>query len=550
MNAADIVKRFDALDSARNTVKQVWDLIEKFIMPIRGGKFFEKQDSEHEIDWRRGRDVFDNTAILAANILAASMHGALTNPATQWFDLAFRQKALSDDVEAKRWLETCSDALSQAIQDSNFNLEVNETYLDLVGFGHSAICEEESDQSETGADLEFGNIPIRECFFEQDFRGRPKNFYRLYQWSPVQIISKFGINSVPQDIKDKAANAGSLDTKEDVIFCIYRRDHTPPLSLIHSPNMRQYGYQYVLKRTAQPLGVEGGYYEMPVYMVRWLKASGSMWGYGPGTMALSDVMTLNHLIELILKATEKVVDPANLATERAVLGDLDLGAGGLTIVRNMEGLKPYESAARFDVSSLQVEDLRSKINRTFLVDQLQMKDSPTMTATEVQVRYELMQRLLGPTLGRLQSDLLDPLIQRSFNILMRKGVLPKPPDMVMAAGGAMDVEYVGPLSRAQKMDRVMAAERWVMTLGNLSKAMPSVMDIPDPDGIARELGRMLGVPSSMVRSAQKTVQVRKERESQQKAMFDAAQAEQMAKAAQAGSGAVANLEKAGEQPTG
>jgi len=90
MDAIEIKQRYDALWGIRKTVEQDWDLIEKFITPLRGGKFFQDQSSEHEIDWRRGRDVFDSTAILAANTLASSIHGALTSPSNRWFTLRFR----------------------------------------------------------------------------------------------------------------------------------------------------------------------------------------------------------------------------------------------------------------------------------------------------------------------------------------------------------------------------------------------------------------------------------------------------------------------------
>ena len=95
MDGLEIRQRFDALWSLRKSVEQDWDLIEKFIAPIRGGKFFSDQSSEHEVDWRRGRDVFDSTAILAANTLASSVHGALTSPSARWFGMRFRDDDLN-----------------------------------------------------------------------------------------------------------------------------------------------------------------------------------------------------------------------------------------------------------------------------------------------------------------------------------------------------------------------------------------------------------------------------------------------------------------------
>ena len=87
-------------------------------------------------------------------------------------------------------------------------------------------------------------------------------------------------------------------------------------------------------------------------------------------------------------------------------------------------------------------------------DQLELNEGPQMTATEVQVRYELMQRLLGPTLGRLQSEFLNPIVERAFYSMLRGNALPPMPEVLQQIGGDLDIEYVGPLARSQKMDEV------------------------------------------------------------------------------------------------
>ena len=114
MDAGEIKARYDALWSIRKTPESVWDKIEKYIAPLRGGKFFQDQTSEHEIDWRRGRDVFDSTAILAANTLASSVHGALTNPSSRWFNLRFRDDDLNLEDAAIEWLQACTEEIFHA----------------------------------------------------------------------------------------------------------------------------------------------------------------------------------------------------------------------------------------------------------------------------------------------------------------------------------------------------------------------------------------------------------------------------------------------------
>ena len=69
------------------------------------------------------------------------------------------------------------------------------------------------------------------------------------------------------------------------------------------------------------------------------------------------------------------------------------------------------------------EQRRTAIRNVFYVDQLMLQQGPQMTATEVIQRNEEKMRLLGPVLGRLQSELLKPLIDRVFNILLRNNQL-------------------------------------------------------------------------------------------------------------------------------
>ena len=254
---------------------------------------------------------------------------------------------------------------------------------------------------------------------------------------------------------------------------------------------------------------------MPAFIARWRKVSGSQWGHSPAMICLADIRNANELVESTLEAVGKVVDPATITTQRGLLSDLDLSRGGLTVVRNLSDIAPFESAARFDVAAGTLAQFQNSINRTFRVDQLQLKESPAMTATEVSVRYELMQRLLGPTLGRLQNDFLNPLITRTFNIMMRAGRLPQVPDVVKQAQGQMNVEYTGPLPRAQRMEVVRATQEWLMTLGNMAEVFPEMLDSVNPDAVARRMARLMSVPAAMMRTDEQVIQLREARAEQQ-----------------------------------
>lgn len=539
MDSATIKKRFDALEGQRKTLDDTLQVIERFVVPHRG-EFFRPLTDEREVEWRR-RDIYDSTAVDANETLSSSIQGSLTSPSTKWFAMGFRDKELNENQEAMEWIEECENLIFQALIDSNFNLESAEFYLDLTSYGTGILFEEAESETEWKG-LDFQAAPIRDCYFEMDHKNNVLRYYRRYMWTALQIMDKFG-EATPDKIVEKAKATNSNDVKFQVIFCVYERldkKNNKETESVLAADQRPYGWKWTLHEDASQLGKEGGYYEMPAYIARWRKTSGSQWGYSPAHIALSDILTLNALTEETLEALAKVVDPTTLVTERNLLSDLDLGKGGVSVVRDIDGIRAHESRARFDVGELKIDRLQTSIRSAFRVDQLEMKDSPAMTATEVNVRYELMQRLLGPTLGRLQADYLDPCISRTFKIMLRAGQLPLIPDVVKEMRGELDVEYIGPLPRAQRQEVVQATNAWIGSIAGLIEIFPKMRDIPNMDKIARETAKMSGLPAKFLNSNAEVKKIRKDREEKEKQMMEAEQARLQGEAMEAqGKGAKA-----------
>lgn len=546
MKGIDARKRYDVLKQERKVVEQVFEQIEQLVVPFRG-KFFREESSEGEVDWKQTQ-LYDTTAIQACDTLASSLQGALTSPSALWFNLQFQNEGLNNNSDAMIWLEECNMEVFEELQQSNFNIEASEFYLDLCSYGTSVVTEEVVSEDRWNG-IDFQSVPVRECYFEPNHKGGIKNFYRRLMWSPVQMIDKFGKENVPEDILKKAAATSSTNERHEIIFCIFERpnakssDDGKPIP----PKKRPYGYKYIYHKDGSELGDEGGYYEQPAYIARWRKVSGSMWGHSPAMICLPDIQNINELVEATLEAAGKVVDPASLTTQRGLLSDLDLGRGGLTVVRNIGDLVPYETAARFDVGEMVYEKFQSSIRQCFRVDQLQLKDSPAMTATEVQVRYEMMQRLLGPTLGRLQNDFLNPMVQRTFNILMRANRLPDVPSVVQDSAGGMKVEYTGPLPRAQKMDTVRSMQEWLGVIAEAGQMFPELNDLVNVDNFGRLSAKLMSIPALVVNGSDQVEEKRQQRADQEQQMRETMQAQAEGEAMQAQGKGAQDL-AAAEQP--
>lgn len=530
MDNKEIIQRFLRVKERRTTVQQIWDMIEEYVMPYRG-RFFKETETEHSVDWRK-RQIWDSTAVMAHQNLAASLHGALTSPSINWFEIRYRQKLLNENGEASRWLANASQSVFYALQDSNFNLEINESYQDVAGYGTSFLTEEEVNPDRWEGII-FQGVPLKESHFEEDFKGQVRYFYRHFKWDATKIVSKFG-EKVPPHIKKAAADGN--DQKFDVVFCIYPRQvEKPEFAALLAPKQRPFGYKYVTVNGAHMLGEEGGYYEMPVFAPRWRKTSESQWGNSPAMFALADILTVNQWVEIMTVWSEKQTDPPIFIEERALISDLNLSAASVNVVRNLDRMREWVSQGNIAVTQQGIEQLRRNIRNYFFNDQLNFPDpqNTPMTATEAQIRYELMQRLLGPTLGRLQSDMLDPIIQRTFNMMARAGQFPEVPQAVIDTNPDMDIEYLGALARAQRTDQAQAVERWALSLANLAQVMPGVLDVPNDEQIARQLGMLLNVDPAMMRDATEVEQVRQERQAQQQMLQQSQQAAAAGQAAEA-----------------
>jgi len=251
-------------------------------------------------------------------------------------------------------------------------------------------------------------------------------------------------------------------------------------------------------------------------------------------MALGDILTLNEARKMQLMMAEKLIDPPILAEERNIITDLNLKSATLTVVRNIDGIRPFNTEGSLPVSDHMIDQLQAAVRNYFFTDQINYPNpqAQPMTATEAQIRYEMMQRLLGPTMGRLQNDLLDPVVERTFRMLAREGVTPEPPPIVIEENAEFDVEYLGALSRAQRTDNAAAIERLITLAGSLAQVMPELLDSIDPNAAMMHISQDLNVPADVVRDEGEIREIQEERNEEMAAMRGAQQAQMEGEAMQ------------------
>ena len=513
-----IRKRLDKLEADRGTWESHWQEILDYVMPRKAEITFLRSRGE-----KRTEVLFDSTAITANNLLAASLQGTLTSPSLPWFSLKLRDDDANKVRDIQIWLEDTARRMYAVFNESNFNTEVHEMYLDLCSVGTSAIFVEEANEGFLQGGLHFNTLHIAEYFIQENSTGRVDTLYRKYKMTARQAVQEFGEDNVGTKIKE--AVKAKPDTQFNFIHAV---EPTPDYERsvgMKAKTKLPFHSCHVCFEDKMVVRV-GGYNEFPYLVPRWSKATGEIFGRSPSYNALPDIKTLNKAVEIGLKAWAKAIDPPLLVTDDGVIGRVRMTPAGITVVRSDTAIKPLQIGSNWQITDLKENQLRTAIRQAYYSDQLQLQEGPQMTATEVQVRYELMQRLLGPTLGRFQTEFLNPLIERVFGIMMRSDALmPRPSEM---EGRNMDIEYVGPLARSQRMEEAIAVERLYQLAMQVVQVDPTVMDVIDHEQAIRMRATLLGVPKTVLRGEDEVAEIREQRAAAQQQAQEQAMAQQQA----------------------
>ena len=470
---------------------------------------------------KRNIQVFDSSAIHSLELLSSSLHGMLTSSANRWFDLRFKEAAVNEDDTAKEWLEDSTDKMYLAFARSNFQQEIFEAYHDLVCFGTACLYIEE----DTDDIIRFSSRHIKEIYISEDAKGMVNCIYRRFKITAKAAVEKFGLENLSRSIQSTYKNAPF----DDVELChvVKPRDMYNPKKKDKSnmPFMSAY-FEY----NEDHIISQGGFREFPYVVPRYLKASNEIYGRSPAMAALPDVKVLNKMTEISLKAAAKQVDPPLLIPDDSMILPVRTAPGSLNFYRagSRDRIEPLNIGANNPLGLNMEDQRRQSIARTFHVDQLLIQENRTLTATEVLQRNEEKMRILGPVAGRLQSELLQPLIIRVFSIMLRNNLFAQPPEILQ--GQEIDVEYISPVALAQKQQELSSIMRGLEIFGSISQVAP-VMDYIDDKGLVKQIIKTLGLPAKMIKSDSEVEELKAQRQEQQAQQAEMMQAMQEAKVA-------------------
>tara|TARA_R100000664_G_scaffold33572_1_gene51080 strand:+ start:1858 stop:3447 length:1590 start_codon:yes stop_codon:yes gene_type:complete len=516
-----LVDRYEHIKTQRDNWNSHYQELADYMLPRKADvvKSRSKGDKRMEL-------IFDGTALQSVDLLSSSLHGMLTSGATPWFHLDLKDEEIGRDDDVREWLQDTSLRMMRAFNQSNFETEVHEMYVDLVVFGTGCMFIEMEDN-----DLRFSTRHISEFYVQENQFGIVDTVFRSYK-SPVrQVAQRFGLENVTDYISKKFKD--TPDEEVEILHVVIPREERDK-SKIDNKNM-PYASIYIDMQSSVMLS-ESGFQEFPYIVPRFLKATGEIMGRSPAMVALPDVKMLNLMSKTIIQAAQKQIDPPLLVPDDGFLLPIRTQPGGLNFFRSgtRDTITPLNTGANIPIGLNMEDQRRTAIRSAFFIDQLLTGGTPNMTATEIIQRQEERMRVIGPVLGRLMNEMLRPLIDRVFSLMLRADMIQQAPEMLQ--GRNVDIEYVSPLARAQKSSSLNSTMKALEILMPLAQMLP-VGDHIDPDGLVKHVTESLGVPKTTLRSSaeiQETRQARAEAEQKQmQAMEDAQDVQNVAQIAQA-----------------
>ena len=492
-----IHNRYQEFKGNRGTWETHWQQIADLMHPFDDNFISEESPGADKMTF-----IFDSTPIHANQLLAAGLSSMLTNPAQKWFELRMMLEGLNNDREVAEWLDVTSDIMYFEINKSisRFNLATHELYLEYGAFGNGILFVTETNDRQN---LKFQSLPLSESYMGEGTDGIMDVLFRLYPRTVRQLVQKFGAGRMSDGVKRK------IDSKklDGVVKCIHA---IIPVS--------DYGIQAPFRYASIYIDIESkhiidinGYFELPFMAPRFYKNPWETYGRGPGTTSLPDNKMLQEVMRTTIRAAQKATDPALQAPDDGFLNPIRTSPGGINFYRSgsTDRIEPIPFGSDPGIGYDVVNDLRRRIREIFFIDQLQLQEGPQMTATEVLQRTEEKLRLMGPLMGRLQSELLGPMLSRVFGILLRQGKIPPRPSIL--EGQEVKPVYTSPIARAQEQNEANGIMRSLQVLTPFLEMDPTVTDRFNGDEITKGVFSMFSVRPKFLNTDEQVHAIRAER---------------------------------------
>lgn len=534
-----------ALKLERSGWEPDWKDLAEYIDPYS----LRLQTADRNRGNRKGQKIINSVATMARRTLSAGMTAGITSPARPWLRLTTPDPEMAEFGPVRQWLQTTTQRMLTVMLRSNLYQALPQVYGHEGVFGTGCMLVQEDTEDLFRCYVQ----PVGSYSIGLDSRLLVNTFAREFRWTVRQVVERFVRGEGGAERWDRVStqvkNAWDTNRHEqivDILHVIRPNPEHDPRYMNGRAKPFQSTYLELNGGENRYLRVSG-YDSFPVLAPRWDVCGDDSYGIGPGHVARGDTKALQLLERRKSQAIEKMVNPPLTGPTDLRNGRVSLLPGDITyqdLREGQPGLRPiHEVNMRIDAAAGEIREHENRINSAFYADlflMLAMSDRREVTAEEIRAKQEEKLLMIGPTLGRQEQDLLNPLVDRVFALMQENGLLPEIPQEL--AGVTLRIEYLGLMAQAQKLVSTSGIERMASFAMQIAQAFPEALDKVDADQAIDEMADGIGAPLTMIRSDDAVAEIRAQR---QQAAAAAAQAQAAASTVQ-GAQALGSIDMSGD----
>lgn len=528
MDPENAVKLYNQAKSIRSVHENDWRMAAAYCLPAHYAAWqTDGPAAYHNSNSQVRRMVYDSTGTRSLPKYISILERLATPDGQRWHGLMASNPALRRQRRVRAYFDELETVLFKYRADprARFRVASNEVYSSIGVYGNGPIYigERAPNARDRRRGFKYVACPFRDVFLLVDDEGEVHGVFRRFWLNVRQFKTKFPGVPYPTQMQSEAQKPDPSETNffEFVHFvCTRDEDDYDPQAL----DARRHPYvgSYICVKSKEYVGDETGYRSMPYKVPRVSTVAGDPYGHSPAVSVLASLGSASAIKKANLKVGNRAADPVLLAPDdNAANGQVDMRPGAINyggVGRDGRARIQTLPTGDYRVGEVLLADERRDIEDGFFVTLFQiLTETPEMTATEVMERVAEKAALLAPTMGRLQSEFLGPMIERELDILAEIGVLPEMPPELREAEGEYDVVYTSPLARSMHAEEVAGFMRAVEMSLNIAQNTqdPTHLDHYNFETAIPEIADHMAVPARWMNDAEQIGARRQAREAQQ-----------------------------------
>jgi hypothetical protein len=497
-------RRLEGMKRIRSDYETEWQNIARFAQPARS-RFISSDKDKGGKRRQFNNRLMDPHGIEAFRTLTNGMTSGLSSASRPWFTLTLKDDEMAEGDGVREWLSDVEKAMYAFLARTNFYGAVKSGYGEMGLFGtEGCVMVEHRTAGAVCHPLTAG-----EFWIATSDAAVPDTLYRVCPLTVRQAVAMFG-NDVSATVR-RMYDASQHSEMVEYYHAIEPNDDHNPEKIGSKPWRSAY---WEKGDSANRMTRESGFMEQPFWAPRWDVVGGDTYGVSPGMESLGALRELQMLTKRRNEAIDAMVKPEKVVPTGVRL----TGEPGRTVTSNgvdrdqvfVPYQIPYQAVAaigdEIDKCKGQIDGL-SFANLFNAITNMQ--GIQPRNIEEIASRNEEKLTQLGPVIERVSNEKLEVVIDRTFGIMQRGGLLPPLPESLMEAGGSrIDVEFNSVLQQMQRMVGLGQIERTAAFFGNNAAVNPGLLDIINFDEMGREYASRTGTPSKIIRSEKDVVAIR------------------------------------------